>query len=335
MANTTPLRWLSIVAATVMVAGCGPELGAPIQVAPQDLEKWVWVPVPEMRCSDNSPAGLVVNFTNQSRDLVIFFQGGGACWNDPICALQRAELAPMGPDPLATFRADPEHAQSGIFDRGDASNPWRRSNFVFIPYCTGDGHIGNKVAPYGVHHVGYANVTAAIKRIVPTFRDAPNIVVAGFSAGGIGASGNYHQIASAFESVRSGPIALINDAGPSLRMPYLNEAAQRTLADAWGADRTVGSWCPECMTEGSHYEDRKSAELHPGMRGALICAYDDGIVQVMYQALLSPIGGGQIKQGLLDLASWRTSVASNVAPSVLREFYYPGGRHGAIATTPL
>jgi hypothetical protein len=339
MANTTHLHWLWIAAASVMIAGCGPELGAPIEVAPGDLETWVWVPIPEMRCSDDSPAGLVVNFTAQSRDLVIFFQGGGACWNGPLCALQKAELAPMGPDPLATFNADPEHAQSGIFDRADASNPWRRSNFVFVPYCTGDGHIGNKVGDYGaygqIHHVGYANVTAAIKRIVPTFRDAPNIVVAGFSAGGIGASGNYHQIASAFESVRSGPIALINDAGPSMRMQYLNEAAQRTLADAWGADQTIGSWCPECMTEGSHFQYRKQAELHPGLRSALICSYDDAIVRVMYHALQSPIEGGLAKQGLLDLASWRTSVASNVAPSVLREFYYEGSRHGATETVPL
>ena len=341
MANTKPLSWLWIAAVSVVGAGCGPESGAPIEIAPQDLEKWVWVPVPEMRCSDNSPAGLVVNFTAQSRDLVLFFQGGGACWNAPICSLQKSSLIPMGPDPLATFFADPEHAQSGIFDRADASNPWRSSNFVFVPYCTGDGHIGDKVADYGgdvgrIHHVGYANVTAALKRIVPTFKDSPNILVAGFSAGGIGASGNYHQIASAFEAVRSGPpIALVNDAGPSMRMPYLNEAAQRTLADAWGSDRTIGSWCPECLTEGSHYADRKQAELHPGMRSAHVCAYDDFIVRVMYQALLSPIEGGLAKQGLVDLANWRTSIAPNVAPSVLREFYYEGARHGAIETIPL
>ena len=36
----------------------------------------------------------------------------------------------------------------GIFDRGDEANPFRRSNFVVLPHCTGDGHAANRVSTY-------------------------------------------------------------------------------------------------------------------------------------------------------------------------------------------
>jgi hypothetical protein len=195
-----------------------------------------------------------------------------------------------------------------------------------------DGHVGNKVASYAPqpHHVGFANVAAALPRIVATFPHAPNVVVAGFSAGGIGATGNYHQIAATFERVRSGPIALIADAGPLLRPPFLTVAAQAKLRDSWGLDQTIGHDCPACATDGMHLGYQRIAELHPGLRSALVCAYNDQTVRAMYAALLSPVELGMLQAGLGDLADWRASVNAAIAPSVQREFYYPSDRHGAI-----
>ena len=37
-----------------------PPLGPPIVVPPESYEHWVWVPVPQMHCADNSPAGFHV-----------------------------------------------------------------------------------------------------------------------------------------------------------------------------------------------------------------------------------------------------------------------------------
>src|SRR5690606_11762994 len=117
-------------------------------------------------------------------------------------------------------------------------------------YCTGDGHLGSAVTDYEgfrtIHHVGYDNVTAALRRIVPTFEDAGRVVVAGFSAGALGATGNYHQIATAFESVGIGNIPLIADAGPIMRHPYFDMDSQKMLRDAWALDETIEPWCPTC-----------------------------------------------------------------------------------------
>lgn len=306
----------------------GIELGDPIVVDPGDLEKWVWAPIDGMRCADGSSSGVMVNFTAQSSDVMIYFQGGGACWNALTCNTMGQALAPWGTDPYAAWAADGGPLYGGIFNRGDAANPLRAYNYVFVPYCTGDGHIGDKVADYGTHHVGYANATAAVARIVPSFLDAAKVVVAGFSAGGIGATGNYHQIARAFESVGVSSLLLINDSGPFLRPPLLSMGTQNMLRDAWGGDKTIDTWCAGCATEGLHAIYREQAALHPGVRSALICAYNDSVVRLLYTALFSPVELGALELGLRELAKWREE--AEVGPSLLREFYYFSDRHGAL-----
>ncbi len=348
MRSLTRLR--SLAAALVLVfglglgltgsIGCGTDsargdFGPPIDVAPVDLEKWVWAPVPDMHCADGSSAGVVVNFTERSRNLVIFFQGGGACWNELTCLVQPENLRPMGSDPLATWMSDGEHAQSGIFDRADPTNPLRDDNFVVIPYCTGDLHLGDRVASYGVHHVGYANVTAALARIVPTFRRAPRVVVSGFSAGGVGAGGNFHQIAAAFEAAGERQMMLIDDAGPVLRPPYLNRIASDTIHEAWGLATTIETWCADCVTDGYHAAYQATARLDPGARMSLICSYADSTVRLLYAALLSPVENGRLEAGLEDLAASLESGTAGLAPSIARHFFYAGDRHGATETVPL
>ena len=318
--------------------GGGNAFGAPVTVNPADLERWVWISVPEMRCADDSPGGFAVNFTNQSRELVVYLLGGGVCYDLFTCTLYQPLLHGLGADPLAfMFGDDYSGEQAGIFDRTDPDNPFRKSNFVVLPHCTGDGHSANKVSTYPpldpVHQVGYANVTAALKRIVPTFRDASRVVFAGYSAGGIGVTFNYHQFATAFESVGQEPPILINDAGPTMRQPFLSQHAQDTLRAGWGLEQTVDPWCPACKTEGLHAVHRVLAQLHPGMRSSVVCAYSDSVVTALY-ALLNG-GSAQLKAGLLDLSDWTGGYQDEVEPSVQREFFYASSRHGATVVAPL
>jgi hypothetical protein len=196
-----------------------PELGAPIDVATD--EQWVWVPIEGSVCSDGSPAGVGVNFTAQSRELLIWFQGNGVCYDATSCRLFPLLLVGMGPDPLDhMWWGDKNTGHTGIFDRNDAANPFRKSNFVVFPHCGVDGHTADKESTYPstptVQQRGYANVGFALRRIVPTFLDATRIVVAGFSAGGIGAGANYHQGAVApsrqqqfyYPGIRHGALAI-------------------------------------------------------------------------------------------------------------------------------
>ena len=315
----------------------------PIAVAPEDLEKWVWIPIAGTRCADDSEAGIGVNFTNQSRELVVFFQGNGVCYDALTCNLFKDLLVGMGPDPIEHLWWGNEKAgEVGIFDRSDATNPFRKSNFVVFPHCTIDAHTADKDSEYPgvgvVHQHGYANVTKALPLIVPTFADATRVVVAGFSAGGIGATANYHQIATAFEAVGKPPPLLINDSGPILRPPFLSKGAQDRLRAGWGLDVTLDAFCPKCASDGLHAIYETIAELHPGVRSSQLCAYSDSVVTMLYRLLNTDINvfdGTKLRNGLFDLEGWMADGQTRLAPSAHRSYYFVGDQHGTMVVGPL
>ena len=320
-----------------------PPAAKPITVAPENLEKWVWIPIEGTRCADDTEAGVGVNFTNQSREVVVFFQGNGVCYDALTCNLFKDLLVGMGPDPIAHMWWGNEKAgQVGIFDRSDATNPFRKSNFVVFPHCTIDGHTADKDTEYPglgvVHQHGYKNVTTALELIVPTFADATRIVVAGYSAGGIGATVNYHQIASAFEAVGKPPPLLINDSGPILRPSFLSTGAQKKLRTGWGLDKTVDPFCPKCASEGLHAVYETVAELHPGVRTSQLCSYSDSVVTMLYRLLNTDIDvfdTTKLRQGLFDLEGWMADRQAALSPSAHRSFYFTGEQHGTMVGGPL
>lgn len=312
-----------------------------IVVAPADLEKWVWVPIPSMRCADDTPAGVGVNFTSKSRELLVYFQGNGVCYDSLTCNLFKGLLVGMGDDPLDHMWWSVKGAgERGIFDRTHEDNPFRKSNFVVIPHCTIDAHTADQDVEYSgigvVHQHGYRNVTEAFKRIVPTFADASRIVLSGYSAGGIGVTVNYHQIATAFAAVGQPTPFLINDAGPIMRPPYLDSGAQGALRKGWGLAKTVGTFCPECVDDGMHHIYESVAKLHPGVRSSQLCAYEDTTVTMLYRLLngdANLLDGTKMKLGLLDQAGWLAGQQVVFSPSVHRSFFYKGDDHGTLGGT--
>lgn len=319
--------------------GVGPVLGDPIAVTAS--EQWVWVPIEGTACADGSEAGVGVNFTTQSRDLVVWFQGNGVCYNQLSCSLFENLLTGMGADPLNhLWWGDPNTHKLGIFDRNDPTNPFRASNFIAFPHCGVDGHTADKESSYPpnatVQQRGYANVRTALPRIFSTFKDATRVVVAGFSAGGIGAGANYHQIATGFEALRMPPPFLIVDAGPVLPPPYSGPLATASLHDGWGLDRTIDTWCSTCASEGYHTGYREVARMHPGLRSAIVSSYADNVATPLYGLLnAGPFDGVRFEAGLRELSAWTASYQDAVSPSVQREFYYGGVRHGALVVAPL
>jgi hypothetical protein len=308
--------------------------GDPIVVPPDQMDQWVWIPIPEMRCADDTPAGVGVRFTDASRNLVIWFQGNGVCYDLKSCTMFRDLLVGMGDDPLNhLWWGDPAQGDRGIFDRNAPDNPFRDDNFVVLPHCGVDGHTADKESSYlglpTYQQRGYRNVTEALARIVPTFPDADRVVVAGFSAGGIGATANYHQIASALEGIGQPSPFLIADAGPLLRDPYLSAVAVTDLRAGWGLDDTIVPWCPECGAQAApSLVYQRLAELHPGMRSSIICAYQDGIVTNLYRLLnydLNVLDNDKLHRGLVDLHETLTAAMPGH-----RDFFYASDRHGAL-----
>lgn len=307
------------------------ELGEPIAIAPEDLGRWIWIELPEMRCADGSPGGLALNVLDGASELLLFLQGGGICYDAISCAAGGAARN-VGADPIATALDPRIRDHVGIFDRGDAANPFRAASYVVVPHCTGDFHLGTRITHHAgagdLHHVGFLNLRHALTRLVPTFQDAQRITLAGFSAGGVGITGNYQQIAAAFAVVGQPPPALVADGSPLVRPPFLGMAAQDDLKRAWGLDALAHA-CPRCVDEGFHEIYRANLERVPGLRSSLLCAYEDSVVVTLFSLLNRfPYTGARLRRGLVDLADWAATV--DVPGSAHRTFYFGGTRHAAL-----
>lgn len=282
------------------------------------VETWTWNDVAGTQCANGSPTGVGVNLTHKSKKLLVFLMGGGACWNALTCGSgSAANLSGYG---AGNFKADVStYGSSGIFDRTDAANPFKDYSFVFVPYCTGDVHAGNKVSTYGAggtfHHVGYANMTADIARIVPTFPDADYVVLAGSSAGGFGSLWNFVQVQSAFGSVH---VDVVDDSGPPMRPTYMSTSLQQQWTSAWGIDKTLPSDCTKCNpTDGYHNAVAYLATKYPGHRVSIVSSLQDKTIRGFMG--LTP---DQMQAGLLDFSA-------NVLPSApdWRVFYVAGSKH--------
>src|SRR5438445_9014471 len=108
----------------------GADIDAPtdpnaIQVPPDQLDHWVWVPIDGAMCGDGSPAGVGVRFTAKSRNLVVWFQGNGVCYDMKSCVAFQQLLVGMGPDPINhMWWGDDNQGHTGIFDPDDPTNPF-------------------------------------------------------------------------------------------------------------------------------------------------------------------------------------------------------------------
>ena len=325
--------------ATATPDGASP--GLPLSVADADMERWVFAPFPDAVCGRGTPTGLGLNITDQSRDVMIYFEGGGACW-DPLSCLFLQTAANL--DGVTKDKFEAAVAQGilgrGIFDRADPRNPLRTMSWVYVPYCTGDAHLGDRAATYQgqtIRHVGWRNVDAYLHRIVPTFRDAERVVVTGFSAGGLGSTGNLWHVAEAFRAVDGPAPVLIDDAGPILRPAHLTAAAQTKLHDAWGLGGTIEQSCPECRpATGYHEAFAFLARNVPGFRGSLLSSYEDTTMRAFFGLLNgATVDGPAMRRGLNDLADWTESWDAALVPGRFRVFYYGGERHGALTVAPL
>jgi hypothetical protein len=263
----------------LLCACAGPAVGpapGPDDPIAAPAELWTWVGFPASVCGNGEPTGIGVNLTTRSSDVVIYLQGGGACWNGETCIdLGAAANITTG---YGADRFVQEPLLAGpAFDRANPSSPWRDASFAFVPYCTGDLHAGDAVRTYlwqttslTVHHAGHGNLAAYLRRLAPTFPGARRVYLAGSSAGGYGAQLELQAVAAAFPDAE---VHLLAD-GAQLVPPH-DPALWSAWLATWRLSLPPG--CADCATQPGALVSFLST-AHPASRLALLAATQDAVL---------------------------------------------------------
>jgi len=122
---------------------------------------------------------------------------------------------------------------------------------VYVPYCTGDVHVGNRVATYtdptGVNppitfrHNGYNNTIAIANFLHGRFPSINKLLVTGFSAGGVASSATFYNVRRTLVPTKA---YLLNDSGPLFPAPnssYSSWQLHQTIKAAWNLTSVFSS----------------------------------------------------------------------------------------------
>jgi hypothetical protein len=292
--------------------------GEPI-VAPE--RTWTWVDVAGAKCADGSPTGIGVNLTKASDDVLVFLEGGGACWDGASC---------WGPAPTAfnivtgygktQFETDPQIPAIYLLDRSNGDSPFKDKNIVYVPYCTGDSYSGDNVKilsylgiDHETHFAGHRNVNLYLSRLLGTFPKAKRVWLAGDSAGGFGASFNFGTVQEAFTSAR---VDVIDDSG----QPINPDPAKWTQwRSAWNMQLPAD--CAACTTGPAAFVDYYRAK-YPKSRF--------GLVSFDYDVVIAPF----MNLTLAEFHDELTSMLDHFDTSFTngRYFVLPGASHVGLVT---
>jgi pectinacetylesterase len=346
-----------------------PPLGAPISrtegTAIAGAAGWTWIPFEDAFCTDavlqpsreyqfgTSTTGLALSWGSPaSTDLVVFLQGGGACWDFFTCGgapelvPKTASSGPFGPDEFARD-IYARYPRSWV-RRENLPAALRDATIVFVPYCTGDVHSGDAVATYASpiagrpsitwHHVGHANVLAFLKRLGATFPSPAKLVVSGSSAGGFGSLSSYSAARRYWPDAKG---YLVDDSGPPLEGDAIPASTRDTWYARWGMGASLDGFCPGCRTDLSQGL-RELAERYPRDRIALLSHLQDRVIRGFFGTFtllpspaLTPIPADRFEA---ELRSLGTSVM-DPATSNAKYFFTTGDAHPTledptVITTP-
>ncbi len=314
-----------------------PDAGPPYDAGPfvpgmpitAPASTWTWVPFPDAYCANGEATGLGVNLGAPGSRVLIYLEGGGACWSDLTCyVLGTAVNISTGYGPtefmgdVAAYLEQP----GGFFDRTTTANPFQEYSYVYLPYCTGDVFAGNAVTNIGgpsgaTNFVGYRNMHAFLERLVPTFSTADRVYIAGSSAGGFGAAINWGQTQQAFGTTR---VDLIDDSGTFMPADILAMVGGGYLSMAepvWDVSSILPPGCPTCLTDNSAIYKYYSAAL-PNSKGALLSYVADSTLPTYFG-----ISTAQFTAGL-------TEVQADLDSTTNLKYFFEAGPGHVLWSTP-
>ena len=102
---------------------------------------------------------------------MVDFEGGGACWDILTCLL-----------PIWNTEVGNAPSNSALASTTNTDNPTLGWGYLFVPYCTGDVHLGAGEAA-GVNFNGRVNSQAALDYLNTVMPEPEATLTTGCSAG--------------------------------------------------------------------------------------------------------------------------------------------------------
>jgi hypothetical protein len=189
-------------------------------------------------CATGTPYAFFVHPGTVNR-LVVYFEGGGTCWNDITCS-------DPGPNFSATVSEahNPANHPQGMFELDNPDNPFKDWFQVYVPSCTGDAHLGNATATYHwggkeytINYKGFVNASAVLNWIQAGFSEPEKLFVAGCSAGVSGSAYGAAYIHALYPDV---PLYQLGDSGVNL----MGDDFLQNIAQTWGVVQNLPDWIP-------------------------------------------------------------------------------------------
>ena len=191
-------------------------------------------------CVDGSEFAVFVQ-PRDGRKVVLFLDGGGACWQDFYqCSLTSDEAAPT----TGIF------ADTGVNAEGKTvRNPFKTYSKVFVTYCDGsiyggDNDVNDLTFPPSPirYHRGVQNISAAFDLTKAIFPYARRILLTGASAGGYGATGvSAMLLRFNYPNQR---IRVLNDSGPLNNGAFVS--AINAQIEDWNYEQFYPEGCEGC-----------------------------------------------------------------------------------------
>lgn len=192
-------------------------------------------------CAGDSEYRFFVRRADPER-ILVFFAGGGACWNADTCDPETDKPRDIPPvdHPARVSRS----LARGIFDLENPQNPFLDYSMVVVPYCTRDVHLGDREATYTladengeprrftVAHRGQVNVAAVFDWIQAHVDTPEQFFVAGLSAGAVGMPFYADRLARHYPETRVIGLGVGAAAYKDTAMPALEE-------ERWGVPEVL------------------------------------------------------------------------------------------------
>jgi hypothetical protein len=189
------------------------------------------------RCMRGEPFRMATR-DGASDDLMIFLQGGGACWSAFCFAVTQAPVGMPAVDILRTDRPD---------------NPVADWDVAYLPYCDGSLFAGDaEVDEDGDGgtdrwHRGLANLSAGLDVAKSTFARPKRVLLAGSSGGGFG---TILAVSLVRHQWPDAEILVLSDSGVGVARGASDPGFLTTLIDEHGSGAFVPRDCPDCLAGG-------------------------------------------------------------------------------------